>query len=99
MRLCGYLLRFLELHGLTGANEIVHRDVKRVVHHAIELAKGPRITWHIRHFSSDRNPPENKSFLDTVRLGAASPRRCAEIGRPRIVRLFANAGVLARSRG
>ena|ERR1700681_2421191 len=23
---------------------------KRVVHNAIELAKGPRITWHIRHF-------------------------------------------------
>jgi hypothetical protein len=42
-RMCCHLLRFLDLHGLTGAHGIVHRDVKRVVHHAIELAKRPRI--------------------------------------------------------
>jgi hypothetical protein len=66
-RLRRSLLRFPELDGPTGANEIVHRDVKRVVHHAIELAKVPRIHG-TSDISSDRNATENKSFLYAARF-------------------------------
>jgi hypothetical protein len=80
-RLCRRLLRFPEIDGLTGANEIVHRDVKRVVHHAIELAKRPRIrgTSDIFHRTGTRLKT-NRSFTRprSVKGRCSPPTECME---------------------
>ncbi len=65
---CGAVSCASQIDGLTGANEVVHRDEARRLprYRARQRAKD---TWHIRHSSSDRYALENELFLYAASVG------------------------------
>ena len=70
-------LRFPKFSGLIRAYQVVHRDIKRVVHHIIELRKWPRIHRGTGYLYKAGNANKNKTFPlgpFGLAIGAVTPR-------------------------